>query len=47
MEKSPTRLPVLDIMIKKVVQKSGWIFATNQQTQNDMSYLLQTTHGIA
>ena len=29
-----------------MVQKSGWIFTTNQQTQNDMSHLRQTTHRI-
>ena len=46
MVKTQTRLPFLDIMIKKVVQKSGLIFTTNQQTQNDMSHLRQTTHGI-
>ena len=45
MEKSKGRLPFLDI-ISKVVQKSGWIFTTNQKTQKDMSHLRQTTHGI-
>ena len=29
MEKKQTRLPFLDIMIKKIVQKSEWIFTTN------------------
>ena len=29
-----------------MVQKSGWILTTNQQTQNDMSDLRQTIHGI-
>ena len=29
-----------------MVQKSGWIFTTNQQTQNNMPHLRQTTHGI-
>ena len=29
-----------------MVQKSGWIFTTNQQTQNDMCHIRQTTHGI-
>ena len=38
MEKSKGRLPFLDI-ISKVVQKSGWIFTTNQKTQKDMSHL--------
>ena len=28
-EKRQTRLPILDIMIKKIVQKSEWIFTTN------------------
>ena len=46
MEKSQTKLLFLDIMIKKVVQKSGWIFTTSQQTQKDMSHLRQTIHGI-
>ena len=45
MEKSQTRLPFLDIMIKVVI-KSGWIFTTNQQTQNVMSHLRQNTHDI-
>ena len=29
-----------------MVGKSGWIFKTNQQTQNDMTHLLQTTCGV-
>ena len=29
-----------------MVQKSGWIFTANQQTQNDMSNLRKTSHGI-
>ena len=29
MEKKQTRLPFLDIMTKKIVQKSEWIFTTN------------------
>ena len=29
-----------------MVQKSGWIFTTNQQAQNDMSHLCQTTQSI-
>ena len=48
MGNSQTRLPLLDIMINKtkVIQKSGWIFSANQQTQNDMSHSRQTTHDI-
>ena len=42
MEKSHSRLPFVDIMINK----SGWIFSRNQQTQNDMSHLRQTISGI-
>ena len=46
MEKSQTRLPFFRYNDTKVVQKSRWMFTTNQQTQNDMSHLQQTTHGI-
>ena len=46
MVKSQTRLPFLGITINKSGTKSGFIFTTNQQTQNDMFYLRQTTHGI-
>ena len=47
MDKSQTRLPFLNKIMKKVVQKSQWAFATKQQTQNDMPHFRQTTHSIA
>ena len=31
--KSQRRVTFSEIMIKKVIQKSGWIFTANQQTQ--------------
>ena len=34
------------LSLKKVVQRFGWIFTTSTQTQNGMSHLSQTTHGI-
>ena len=46
MENKSNKTTFLNIMINKVVQKSKWIFTTNQQTQNDMSHLRQTTHSI-
>ena len=44
MEKSQTRLPFLDIMINKSGTKI-WM-DIYKQTQNDISHLRQTTHGI-
>ena len=45
MEKSQARLSFLDIMISKSGTKI-WMDTTKPRTQNIMSYLRKTTHGI-